>query len=157
MPNGPVSVQIAGQRGIAAVRARVRVGGVGSVFKEFLDQVYSAGRSGAIQLDGQNIFVYRNVADNPGAIDVLFGVGANAPFADVGPVTYAHLPVGEAATATHWGSYADLGSTHNAVLAWCKENGRKPAGVRWEVYGHWNEDTAKLRTDVFYLLESGSS
>ena len=22
----------------------------------------------------------------------------------------------------------------------------------WEVYGHWSEDPAQLRTDVFYLL-----
>ena len=152
MPTGPVSVQIAAPRGIAAVRARVRAGGVGAVFKEFLDQVYAAGRSGAIELDGQNIFVYRNVADAPEQLDVEFGVGAKAAFADVGSVAYSQLPVGDVATATHWGNYAGLGDAHNAVWAWCKENGRKPAGVRWEVYGHWNDDPAKLRTDVFYLL-----
>ena len=151
-----MSVQIATPRAIAAVRTRVRAGRVAAVFKEFLDQVYAAARSGAIELDGQNIFVYRDVAENPGAIDVLFGVGAKAPFADVGSVTYTQLPLGEVAAATHWGSYADLGNTHSAVRAWCKENGRKPAGVGWEVYGHWNEDPAKLRTDVFYLLEPSS-
>ena len=157
MPNGPVSVQIAAPRGIAAVRARVRAGRVGSVFKEFLDQVYSAGRSGAIELDGQNVFVYRNVADRPEAIDVEFGVGAKAPFSSVGAVTYTQLPVGEVAMATHWGDYAGLGEAHNAVSTWCTQNGRKPTGVRWEVYGHWNEDPAKLRTDVFYLLAPLSS
>jgi hypothetical protein len=24
--------------------------------------------------------------------------------------------------------------------------------VSWELYGHWEDDPAKLRTDVFYLL-----
>ena len=153
MSTGPVSVQRATPRAIAAVRTHVRPGRVGAVFKELLDEVYDAARSGAIQLDGQNIFVYRNVPDRPQTVDVEFGVGANAPFADVGPVKYSQLPVGEAATATHWGDYAGLRDAHNAVLAWCKETGRTPTGVRWEVYGHWNDDPAKLRTDVFYLLE----
>jgi hypothetical protein len=157
MSNGPVSVQTATPRAIAAVRARVRAGAVGSVFKEFLDQVYAAARSGAIDLDGQNVFVYRNVADKPEAIDVEFGVGVRAPFSDVGSVTYSQLPVGEAATATHWGDYGGVDDAHNAVTTWCKLHGRKPAGVRWEVYGHWNEDPAKLRTDVFYLLDPASS
>ena len=157
MPNGPVSVQIATPRGIAAVRGRVRAGRVGAVFKEFLDQVYSVARSGAIELDGQNIFVYRNVANSPEAIDVEFGVGTKTPFSAVGPVTYSQLPVGEVATITHWGNYAELDGAHNAVWAWCKEHGRAPSGVRWEVYGHWTDDVAQLRTDVFYLLEHLSS
>jgi effector-binding domain-containing protein len=144
-------------RGIAAVRARVRAGRAGATFKQFLDQVYAAARSGAIELDGQNIFVYRNVADSPEAIDVEFGVGTKAPFSAVGQVMYSQLPVGEVATITHWGSYAELDGAHNAIWAWCKEHDRTPSGVRWEVYGHWTNDSSQLRTDVFYLLESLSS
>jgi hypothetical protein len=31
-------------------------------------------------------------------------------------------------------------------------------GVDWEIYGHWDDDPAKLRTDVFYLLaDTGES
>jgi effector-binding domain-containing protein len=157
MPNGPVTVQIATPRGIAAVRARVRTGRVGLVFKEFLDEVYAAAQSGAIQLDGQNVFVYRPVAGTPETIDVEFGVGAKVPFAGVGSVIHSQLPVGEVATTTHWGDYAGLGDAHNAVSAWCKDNGRTPTGVRWEVYGHWDANPAKLRTDVFYQLAPLSS
>jgi len=27
------------------------------------------------------------------------------------------------------------------------------AGPNWEIYGHWTDDPAQLRTDVFYLLD----
>jgi len=26
------------------------------------------------------------------------------------------------------------------------------AGPRWEVYGHWSDNPATRRTDIFYLL-----
>ena len=30
---------------------------------------------------------------------------------------------------------------------------REPAGVNWEVYGDWDDDPAKRRTDVYFLLQ----
>lgn len=35
---------------------------------------------------------------------------------------------------------------------WCARNGREPAGVNWEIYGDWEDDPAKRRTDVYFLL-----
>ena len=60
-----VSVQTAAPRAIAAVRARVPVGRVGAVFAGYLNQVYAAARDGVVQLDGQNIFVYRKAPTSP--------------------------------------------------------------------------------------------
>ena len=148
-----VSLQIAEPRTIAAVHARLPIGSVSRTFRRYLDQVYAAARTGAVQLDGQNVFVYRDTADRPSEADVAFGVGATAPFPSVGAVEPTALPTGEVATAAHWGSYAELGAAHDAVKAWCRANGRRLSGTRWEVYGHWTEDEAQLRTDVFYLLE----
>lgn len=146
----PVTVHVAAPRAIAAVRALVPVDRVPVVFVKYLNQVYAAARDGAIQLDGQNVFVYR---DGPaGEIDVEFGVGVTAPFSAAGPVTYSELPVGEVAATTHWGDYVGLGDAHNAVIAWARANGRAFAGPRWEVYGHWTDDRSRLRTDVYYLL-----
>ena len=142
---------------IAAVHARLPVPSVPHAFGRYLDQVYAAARAGAVHLDGQNVFVYRTVADHATEADIAFGVGATAPFGTVGNVQPTPLPVGEVATATHWGSYADLGAAHHAIIAWCKQHRRRLAGVRWEVYGHWTEDETKLRTDVFYLVEPNGS
>ena len=47
-------------RPVAGVRAQVQRGRVGQEFGRHLDQVYAAGRIGAVKLDGQNIFIYRS-------------------------------------------------------------------------------------------------
>jgi len=153
----PVSVHAATSRGIAAVKARLPVRQVSATFRQYLDQVYAAGRSGAVALDGQNIFVYRPVPGTPGMVDVEFGVGVKAPFTAVGAVEYVTLPTGEAATATHWGDYGRLGEAHDAVVEWCRAEGRQRAGPLWEVYGHWPQDNSPPRTDVFHLLEPGTA
>ena len=147
-----VSVQRGRPRTIAAVRARLPVRRVKDVFRDYLDQVYAAGRAGHVRLDGQNVFLYQPVADDPEGADVAFGVGVHAPFVDVGNVQPVELPIGDAAAATHWGDYARLGAAHAAVKQWCRTNGHRLSGTRWEIYGHWTDDPAKLRTDVYYLL-----
>jgi len=103
-----------------------------------------------VTLDGQNIFVYREAAD--GQMDIEFGVGTSAPFAPVGNVRYAALPTGEVAATTHWGDYGGLKGAHAAVVAWCRANGHRRAGTLWEIYGHWRDDPAERRTDIYHLL-----
>ena len=152
-----VSRQIAAPRTIAAVHARVPIGTVSSTFRLFLDQVYAAARAGTVHLDGQNVFIYHGAPDRPNELDVAFGVGVRAPFVAVGAVQPTPLPVGEVATTTHRGSYAKLGTAHEAVVEWCRLHGRRRAGPSWEVYGHWTEDETRLRTDVFHLLEPVAS
>jgi effector-binding domain-containing protein len=147
-----VTVQMASPRDIAAVRARLVLRRVPAVFREYLDQVYAAARAGVVAVDGQNIFVYRGGRAPDDEVDVECGVGVHGPFTASGAVVHATLPTGEAATATHWGDYSRLGETHAAVVAWCRDHGRTITGTRWEVYGHWTDDPASVRTDVFYQL-----
>jgi signal peptidase I len=152
--SGPsVSVQLSERRGMAAVAARLPLARVPSSFGTYLDQVYALSRSGAIHVDGQNIFVYRTIGEKGDEVEVEFGVGTRGAFAPVGKVHYSELPVGEVATATHWGDYATLGETHTAVVEWCRAHARERTGTRWEVYGHWEEDPTRRRTDVFHLLK----
>lgn len=148
-----VSLQTVPPRAIAAVRARVPATGVSSAFRTYLDQVHAAGRGGSVQLDGQNVFVYRDVTDSPNELDVEFGVGVTAPFVGAGNVEYCVAPDGHVATTTHWGDYARLGAAHSALVAWCRSHDVRLAGPRWEVYGHWSADDAAPRTDIYYLLE----
>jgi effector-binding domain-containing protein len=149
-----VALQLAQPRSIAAVRARLPLRDVPRRFADFLNQVYAASRTGAIELDGQNIFVYRG--DAHGEADVEFAVGTPRSFDQIGDVVYSATPSGEVATTTHWGDYANLATAHDAVLAWCRSQGRSIAGPRWEVYGHWSDNPATRRTDIFYLLKSDS-
>lgn len=149
----PVSVLTSAPRTIAAVHAHLPIDLVPQKCIQYLDQVYAAARTGALQLDGQNVFVYFDAPEMPGDVHCAFGAGITSPFVIVGNVQPTSLPIGEAATATHWGDYGGLRGAHHAVIAWCKANGRRRAGPRWEVYGHWSDDITKVRTDVFHLLE----
>lgn len=151
-PTDRVRVMPAPNRAFACVRARLRAADVGAQFTRYLNQVYAVKQAGHVQLDGQNIFVYRDVAGMPGTVDVEFGVGLTQPFAGAGDVVPSLLPSGDAATATHTGSYAGLGDTHRAIVEWCRANGRALAGPRWEVYGHWTDDASQLQTKIWYLL-----
>lgn len=61
-------------------------------------------------------------------------------------------PAGLIATTVYLGPYNQMKPAHTAIHQWVRDNSYKLAGPSWEVYGHWNEDPAKLRTDIFYLL-----
>jgi effector-binding domain-containing protein len=139
-------------RAVAGVRAQVPRGQVAKEFDRHLSQVYAAARARKVHLDGQNIFIYR--AATPEQLTVDFCVGVKAPFTSVGAVEPLETPHGVAAMTTHRGEYGRLGEANAAILAWCRANNRALAGPSWEVYGHWHNDPAQLRTDVYYLLKT---
>ena len=139
-------------RPVAGVRAQVPRGRVGAEFKPRLDLIYAAARAGSVQLDGQNIFIYR--AATPDQLTVDFCVGVTAPFTAVGDVVPMETPHGVAAMTTHHGDYGRLGEANAAIRTWCDANGRRPSGPSWEVYGHWLPDPAQLRTEVYYLVQA---
>ena len=138
-------------RQVAGVRAQVRRGSVGKEFSRYLDQVYAAGKSGGAQLDGQNIFIYRALQGEMLTVD--FCVGAAAPFEPHGAVVPLMTPSGKAAMTMHFGDYGKIGEANAAILAWCAAQGKERAGPSWEVYGHWDNDPEKLRTEIYYLLK----
>ena len=148
-PGPAVSVETARARGIAAVHARLRADRIPAEFATYLDQVYAAARAGAVVVDGQNIFLYRDGPD--GQVEADFGVGVAGPFPATGAVRYVELPAGPVATATHVGDYRRLRETHSAIIAWCRAHERALAGPHWEVYGHSSPDV-EPRTDVYFLL-----
>ena len=139
-------------RPVAGVRAQVARGRVAQEFGRHLDQVYAATRVGAVALDGQNIFIYRAATTEELTVD--FCVGVTAPFAAVGVVVPLETPNGVAAMTTHYGDYGLLGDANAAIAEWCRANDRSRAGPSWEVYGHWHDDPAQRRTDVYYLLHT---
>src|SRR5579871_770166 len=118
-----VSLQQAAPRLIAAVRVHLPVAEVPHRFAACLNEVYQAGRTHGIALDGQNIFVYRNAEG--GTADVDFAVGAKARFAAIGRVTCTETPAGASAMTTHWGDYGGLGAAHRAVTDWCHAHGHR--------------------------------
>jgi effector-binding domain-containing protein len=117
-----------------------------------LDKVYDAVKAGHVRQNGQNVMVYHSRED--GRVDIECGVETEARFEPVGEVVYCETPSGTTVTTAHIGPYQELGTSHNAVVRWSRVNGYQLTGTCWEVYGDWNNDPAKLRTDIFHLVRS---
>jgi len=134
-------------RPAAVVRRRTDFSDLPTLIPKALDEVYAFLRAGAVPHWGINLAVYF-----PEAMAVEIGVEVAGPFTPRPPILCSSTPAGPAATTAHFGAYSDLGSAHDAVRQWCAEQGKTLAGPNWEIYGHWDDDPSKVRTDVFYLL-----
>ena len=143
-----VSIVTVEAQTIAAIPVHVTPREIGGVFPT-LDRVWEFVRGEQLEFV-HNVFVYRVESD--GAYLVELGVQVAAPFTDGDEVVCSETPAGEVATTAHIGPYDRLGKAHDAVQAWCAENGKALSPTSWEVYGDHDDDPAKLRTDVFYLL-----
>ena len=122
-------------------------GQIGARILGLFDRVYAFLGTSGMQHAGINVTLYLD-----GQISVEAGVIVEAPFEDTATVFCSSLPAGRAAHAVHYGPYSQLGSAHDAVQSWCRDQGLVTTGVSWEVYGHWNDDPSLLRTDVYWLV-----
>jgi effector-binding domain-containing protein len=118
-----------------------------ALWRRLLDEVHASVQWGGAGRKGRNVMLYKD--DVP---HVEVGVELDQPVRIDGRVIRSALPAGEVAMTVHRGPYEALGSAHHAVLEWCAEHGFRPAGPRWEIYGHWHEDPAQLQTEIYYLL-----
>ena len=118
-----------------------------SLWPQLLDTVWAAVRSEEGIAANRNVMLYKDDVPN-----VEVGVEVAAPIPGFGRVVSSSLPAGRAAMTAHHGSYGDLGSAHHAVIGWCDRNGLQRVGPRWEIYGHWREDSADQDVDVYYLV-----
>ena len=118
-----------------------------SLWGQLLDQVYAFLKTSDVQQTGHNVMLYKD-----GVPNVEVGVEVSGPFASSGPVVASTLPAGKAAMTVHRGEYSRLDDAHSAIHRWAAANGRQLAGPRWEIYGDWHEDPARLETEVYWLL-----
>jgi effector-binding domain-containing protein len=136
---------------LAVVRAsRIAPPELGATIMASLDKVYALLRGRGMGGLGHNVVVYRV---GPPPWDIEIGVQTPSPIAPEGEVVASETPAGRAATAVHWGAYDRLHETHQKIHVWCRANGFKLGAYNWELYGDWFDDPAKVRTDVFYLVE----
>ena len=138
-------------RVLAAISSTTAPQGLGAEIVRLLDVVWPVLREQGVRTD-HNVVVYRGGGE-AGTLAVDVGVEVLSSFEDRGEVRHVLTPSGEVATIAHFGEYADLGHAYSALVRWCADRGRSPAGVNWEVYGDWEEDPTKRRTDIYFLLE----
>jgi len=140
----------AGPRALAAVRATTTGQQLGAEIVRLLDIVWPTLREQGVRT-GHNVVVY--YGSEGGALTIDAGVEAFTDFTERGEVKRISTPSGDVATTAHYGEYSDMAPAYAALERWCGDNGRRPAGVNWEVYGDWEDDPLKRRTDVYFLLE----
>jgi hypothetical protein len=136
----------------AIVRGHARSDNMGATIRKLFDQFYAAPPPPP---RGLNVVFYRHVAGEPvpaEGISIEVGVQLAAPVESSGGFIASETPAGTVATVVHWGAYDKLGGAYDALRKWSKETGRVFAGPFWEVYGHWSDDPAQVRTDIFQLL-----
>ena len=145
-------------RELAAVCKTTPRAKLGEAIIAGLDQVYAVLRARQAVGLGHNVVVYRN-ASGPGPTDTLdieVGVQVSEPFAPEGDVLALRSPSGRAAVATHVGPYQQIPATGVALRRWMTERGLGTPVLDWEVYGDWEEDPAKLTTEIYFLLREAA-
>jgi effector-binding domain-containing protein len=134
-------------RPTAVVAARSTWQEFPQLWAQLLGEVWECLRAGGIFRGCRNIMLYRDDVPN-----VEVGVLLDQPCELTGRVVASMLPAGAVAMSVHRGPFGEVGSAHDAIVAWCKANGRPLTGTRWEVYGPHNDDPAELWTEVYWLL-----
>jgi effector-binding domain-containing protein len=136
----------------AVVRCRAKPSELSQVVPAGCGEVWAFVRSAGLPRPGRNLALYLD-----GEINLEVGAEMDQPFTGNDRVVCSSTPAGLVATTVHLGPYHRLGDAHDAIVKWCSANGHALAGPNWEVYGHWIDDPAQLRTDVFYLLQAASA
>jgi effector-binding domain-containing protein len=148
-----VSVKAVEERKLAAVRRRLAIADIASLWRPALDQVWEFLRSQpGLRTDGNNIFLYHHPEGRNAPMDVDFGVEVTRSFQTSGEVYATATPAGEVATAVHAGPYGRLTDTHDMIHAWAEAHSRQFADRCWEIYGDWSDDPSRLKATVAYLL-----
>jgi effector-binding domain-containing protein len=145
-----VRTELTVPRTLAAVRAVTTPQRLSIDIIRLLDQVWPLLREQGVRT-GHNVVIYR-----PGeGGDLFIDAGVEVPdgFTAGGGVRLVDTPAGEAAATTHHGDYSGLSAAYAALEQWCATSSRRRAGTSWEVYGDWDDDPARRRTDVYLLLQ----
>jgi effector-binding domain-containing protein len=143
-----IEVQRAEAQTTAVVRRRASQRELARVVPQGCGEVWAFARAAGLPRPGRHLALYFDHE-----INLEVGVEVDRPFTGNDQVVCSSTPAGLVATTAHFGPYDRLGEAHDAICKWCATNGRVKAGPCWEVYGHWDDDPAKLRTDVYYLLQ----
>lgn len=133
----------------AVIRLRVAQKELSIVVPQACGEVWAFVRANNVPRPGRHLALYLDCEMN-----IEVGVEVFQAFTGNDRVVCSSTPAGLVATAAHFGPYAQLGEAHDAVHKWCADHGHALAGPSWEVYGHWTDDPAQLRTDVFWLLKT---
>ena len=144
-----VRAERAESRQLAAVHVEAAQDRLGAVIIGLLNLVWPVLRAQRVAT-GHNVVIYHG--EKNGVLTIDAGVEVPAGFEPDGDVRACATPSGEVATVAYFGDYSQMAPAYAAIDQWCGANGRQRAGASWEVYGDWDDDPARRRTDIYFLL-----
>jgi len=137
---------------VAVIRRQVTPSEISRTVRECCGLVWNALREQQAQ-GGRHVAIYWD-----GSIRLEAGAELFGPFIERDDVVRSATPAGAVASVAYFGPYSGLGTAHNAIRQWCRDNHLTLAGPNWEIYGHWqaewNTDPSQIRTDIYYQLAS---
>src|SRR5215467_13231023 len=119
---------------IAVIRRQVRANELSRVVPECCGLVWNAVRAQQAK-GGRHVAIYWDAT-----IRLEVGVELLGPFVEQDGVVRSETPAGTVASLAHFGPYGSLGVAHDAIHQWCKSEGHRLAGPKWEIYGHWQSE-----------------
>jgi effector-binding domain-containing protein len=134
---------------LAAIRAASPRDQLSATIYRLLDKVWPLLREQGVRT-GHNVVIYHG--GDAQTLDVEVGVQAFTDFTANDEVRRSFTPSGEVATTAHYGDYSEMAPAYAALERWCATDEHRST-VSWEVYGDWDDDPAKRRTDLYFLLE----
>jgi effector-binding domain-containing protein len=121
---------------------------LGASIRRTFDRVYAPGALSPGH--GHNFVLYGD--ETADGLTMVVGVLDRQPGGADPDVKAIHIPGGRVITATHWGDYGKMGATYNALVADVKAKGLKRIPKSLEIYGDWDKDPSKVRTDIYLYL-----
>ena len=149
-----VRTEQASPRVLAAIHAQTSHQRLGADITRLVGTIWPVLRERGVRT-GHNVVIYHNEEDGTFTIDA--GVETFSEFTGRGEIGVVATPAGEAISVAHYGDYAKMAPAYAALERWCAANGRERTGVVWEVYGDWDDDPAKVRTDIYFQLKPAST
>jgi effector-binding domain-containing protein len=116
------------------------------------DITYSWLRSADVRQAGHNYALYDKCTKH--SLRVRVGFPVSGPFHDTESIHCIEFSPGPAAHATHIGPYVNLHVTYRLLAEWCLQEHLPLSGESWEIYGDWNDDPSKLKTDLYLALKN---
>lgn len=132
----------------AGIEVYAKWSDLASTIRAAFDRLYKPGALAPGH--GHNIILYANEAKEGATLTI--GVLDRQPGGADLDVKPAHIPGGRVITAAHMGDYAKMKDTYDVLHAEVKAKGLRRIPMSLEVYGDWDDDPAKVRTDLYLYL-----
>ena len=139
-----IQVETVAAQTALVIKNQVGFAGAGAAIEKSLKQVESHLAKTGVAPQGGPFVRTLEIAD--GKISYEAGFPVKGPKSD-GKVTAVTLQGGVVVKTVHRGKPEESEKGYEALHAWMKKNGKRPAGAPWETYGAAGE------TQIFYPIQ----